>query len=159
VFMVNVPGAITYCDWLARISGRAWRLPHELEWQKAARGVDGRTYPWGNQAEPSLASVARRLPDSVDRFPSDVSPYGLRGCAGGIQDLTCDPFPHGTPIRGSWVIGNGRSEQSELVVSCGGSWNETPKQAQVAYRKRVWPRMRYAEVGFRPCRSGSSTFL
>ena len=53
VMMVDWFGASAYANWYAKKTGRPWRLPSEFEWEKAARGVDGRFYPWGDKFNPS----------------------------------------------------------------------------------------------------------
>ena len=57
VFCVTVDDARAYCDWRSRQEGRPYRLPTEVEWEKAARGVDGRFYPWGNRFDGSLCNL------------------------------------------------------------------------------------------------------
>jgi len=82
-----------YCDWRSERDGRRYRLPSELEWEKAARGVDGRTYPWGLRFDPSLCNMreslrARSAPVTVDEFPTDESIYMVRGMGGNGRDWT-----------------------------------------------------------------------
>jgi formylglycine-generating enzyme required for sulfatase activity/tRNA A-37 threonylcarbamoyl transferase component Bud32 len=97
VFLIDHHSATAYAEWLAGRTGRPWRLPTELEWEKAARGVDGRSYPWGDRFDPSFACVrashaARPLPASIFAFEDDRSVYGVRGMAGNVRDWCADPF-------------------------------------------------------------------
>ena len=82
-----------YCAWRSEREGLPYRLPTEIEWEKAARGVDGRSYPWGNRFDPSLCNMreslrARTTLVSVDEHSSDISVYGIRGMAGNARDWT-----------------------------------------------------------------------
>ena len=108
VVYVSWHDARKYCEWLteqlhngegtpAAVRDRAQRerwevtLPSEAEWEKAARGTDGRIYPWGNTWEDRHANpgVSRwRWTNAVGCFPEDRSPYGCEDMAGGVQELT-----------------------------------------------------------------------
>jgi formylglycine-generating enzyme required for sulfatase activity len=86
--------ANAYCTWRSQVTGIALSLPTEWEWEKAAGGVDGRRFPWGNAEEASFAgwdSFPRGAAKLVliDQFPEqDTSVYGMRGCAGGVADVS-----------------------------------------------------------------------
>jgi len=112
VMGVSWDDANAYCAWKAGIDRLPYRLPTELEWEKAARGVDGRRYPWGNRFEAQLCSMratrpGRELPEPVGTFPADCSVYGVRDVSGGVVDWCGDPDYAGLgtmrPLRGgSW---------------------------------------------------------
>jgi serine/threonine-protein kinase len=87
--------AVAYCRWRSARDGRVYRLPTELEWEKAARGVDGRQFPWGDEFDPSFCKMNQSRPyvmqpEPVGAFPTDTSPYGARDLAGGIRCWTAD---------------------------------------------------------------------
>jgi len=96
-FMVNWHSAVAYATWLGARSGRKFRLPGELEWEKAARGADARAFPWGEFFDPSWACM--RLshevgirPVPVHEFARDESPYGVRGLAGNVVEWCADEY-------------------------------------------------------------------
>ncbi len=127
---VSLDAARAYADWYSEKTGKPWRLPKEDEWEKAARGADGRTFPWGNFADELFCHVRSHelLPThvvSVRSFPTDTSPYGVRGMGGNVRE---------------WC---------ESGVVRGGSWNQTLEMARCAGRLAIAGDRGYADVGFR----------
>jgi formylglycine-generating enzyme required for sulfatase activity len=107
VVLVSHADAEAFALWLSAETGIAWRLPTETEWEKAARGSDGRRFPWGNEFDP------RRL-NSHDSGPFDTvpagsilsgaSPFGMLDAAGQVFEWTATPAAGGRFIvkGGSW---------------------------------------------------------
>ncbi len=143
--VVNVPwtSAARYCAWLAAREGRPWRLPTELEWEKAARGVDGRAYPWGSAFDPSFCCMRHShgglhdaTPVHVDdpRFQADQSPYGVRGMAGNCSDWCADPW--------------GPEGGAPAYIIRGGHWYSP--QRTLGWRLALNPGEVMPSLGFRP---------
>jgi formylglycine-generating enzyme required for sulfatase activity len=83
--------ATALCDWLSRLTGRRYRLPTEAEWEKAARGVDGRAFPWGDQFDPARCNVKESgmgATTPVGAYPTGASPYGALDMAGNVWEWT-----------------------------------------------------------------------
>ncbi|MCB9674860.1 MAG: SUMF1/EgtB/PvdO family nonheme iron enzyme [Alphaproteobacteria bacterium] len=92
ILWIGIDSAKAYADWYAAKTGLPWRLPGVLEWEKAARGADGRPYPWGLRREDTFSRLVGspvRGPARISEVPLDVSPYGVRGLGGNAQDW-CD---------------------------------------------------------------------
>lgn len=107
VVLVSQSDAQAYAAWLSRRSGRVWRLPTELEWEKAARGVDGRHFPWGNDFDPARLNSHDAGPfDStpVGRYRAGASPYGMLDAAGQVFEWTATAADPGRALvkGGSW---------------------------------------------------------
>ncbi|MEI6776739.1 MAG: bifunctional serine/threonine-protein kinase/formylglycine-generating enzyme family protein, partial [Chloroflexales bacterium] len=86
---INWFEAVAYCRWLTAQTGHEFRLPSEAEWEKAARGTDGRIYPWGNTWEKGRcnseeAGIKHITP--VVQYPSGASPYGALDMAGNVHE-------------------------------------------------------------------------
>lgn len=107
VVMVSQPDAIAYADWLTRVTKWRWRLPSEREWEKAARGTDGRWFPWGNRFDARLLNSHDGGPfdtRAVGSYPAGASPFGLLDAAGQVFEWTATLQRRGRTIvkGGSW---------------------------------------------------------
>ena len=144
VFFIGSESAEAYCHWKSKQSGLPYRLPSEVEWEKSARGVDGRFFVWGDGFDPSYCNMTeshngQRLPFFVDSCPIDESVYGVRGCAGNIRDWTNSAFCR------DW---NEETDQIHRVTR-GGFWSGTQAVCRAAYRSRNMPTRGNDSTGFR----------
>lgn len=163
VFLVDAWGAWAYARWMAERTGLHWRLPAELEWEKAARGTDGRPFPWGHHLDPTFTCMRRShvghaLPADVTAYPTDTSPYGVRGLAGNMVDRCADPWEDTGPVTcdGRVVVPPGTipaGGAEAYHTAKGGSWFNYPRYARAAWRTRMAWSDRTISVGFRLARS------
>jgi formylglycine-generating enzyme required for sulfatase activity len=79
--------ALAYCGWLSEVTERPYALPSEAQWEKGARGTDGRLYPWGNVWEPARCNDQLGMVTAVDAFPPQ-SPYGCGDMVGNAREWT-----------------------------------------------------------------------
>ncbi|MBI4600993.1 MAG: SUMF1/EgtB/PvdO family nonheme iron enzyme [Planctomycetes bacterium] len=109
VLAVTRAAALAYAAWLGQKVGKRVRLLREEEWERCARGADGRLYPWGNGfdwtfSKGALSRPGEPFPEPVGAFPRDVSVFGIRDLAGTVREL-CDGWANEgyRPVRGgSW---------------------------------------------------------
>lgn len=107
VVLVSHADAEAFAAWLSAETGRRWRLPTALEWEKAARGGDGRRFPWGDAWDPQRLNSHDAGPFDtvpVGSFPAGASPYGLLDAAGQVFEWTATPAGPGRYLvkGGSW---------------------------------------------------------
>jgi formylglycine-generating enzyme required for sulfatase activity len=170
VVEVSWHDAVAYCQWLAEATGRAYRLPSEAEWEKAARGglrmgrednpYPGRIYPWGNEWEKKRCNSEEGGPGDttpVGQYsPGGDSPYGCVDMAGNVVEWTLSlwgkeweapdfRYPY-DPEDGRENLDAGDDIRRALR---GGSWNDNHWGARVSARINLGPGYFSYSVGFR----------
>jgi serine/threonine protein kinase/formylglycine-generating enzyme required for sulfatase activity len=146
-FGVSALDAEAFAAWKSKETGRNYRLPTEDEWEKTARGVDGRRYPWGDHFDPSFCHMrdSRRglaRPEPSGSFQFDVSVYEVCDLAGSIAEWVVPA--HGTDER---------DPNTRRVVSRGGAWCDWAADCALSARRRYLAVERSPRVGFRLARS------
>ncbi|MBI1802202.1 MAG: formylglycine-generating enzyme family protein [Chloroflexi bacterium] len=153
--------AIAYCNWLSKTTGRKFHLPREAEWEKAARGTDGRDYPWGDEFDKAKCNTNESgigTTTPVGIYADGASPCGALDMAGNVwewcssrwgQDFPKPDFTY--PYRAD----DGREDlqSTDRRIVRGGSWDAPQGVARCAFRLRNHPVNRNSGSGFRVAES------
>jgi formylglycine-generating enzyme required for sulfatase activity len=145
--------AMQYAQWLSQVTGKAWDLPTEAQWEKAARGTDGRLFSWGNEWDDTLANTRESRmygPTPIGHYPvQSASPYGVYDMTGNVSEWTSSigmDYPYDP--------GDGREnlqdpDPDEGRVARGGSFGYVSDIARTVYRSIMSPGKEHFDLGFR----------
>jgi formylglycine-generating enzyme required for sulfatase activity len=149
--------ACAYCAWLSQATeaGRTYRLPSEAEWEKAARGVDGRLYPWGEAWVKDCCNVDSAETSAVDQYPDGASPYGCLDMLGNVQEWTNTLW--GADLNQSdfsypYEANDGREEETAgyvMRIHRGGSFRSQAAEVRCSARSASHADSRVTWRGFR----------
>jgi formylglycine-generating enzyme required for sulfatase activity len=142
--------AVAFCDWLSHRLGLTIRLPTEWEWERAARGTDGRAYPWGNDYIAGHANIYEGEGEAGPHHLGQTSAVGIysQGASPeGVLDLSGNVW--------EWCLNEYDNPQSTnrggfgSRVLRGGSWNNDQGLARADFRRDLHPGARSGYLGFR----------
>jgi len=165
VIWVTWYDALAYCEWLAEATGKPYTLPSEAEWEKAARGTEGRVYPWGDTPDGSKCNSWEsgiKATTPVDKYPQGASPYGVLDMVGNVWEWTrslwgsWDGEDYGSaklqftyPYQVDNERENLKADDKWLRVLRGGSFSSGRSSARCAYRSWLGPSGGNDDGGFR----------
>jgi formylglycine-generating enzyme required for sulfatase activity len=146
--------ARAFCEWASKATKQQVRLPTEAEWEKGARGADGRIYPWGDKLpDDTHCNFNRNVKDTtpVGRYsPGGDSPYGCVDMAGNVWEWCNDWYDESYYKNSPSQNPTGPSSGRYYRVLRGGSWLSSTNYVRASLRLRVGPSfINHLDVGFR----------
>jgi hypothetical protein len=143
--------ALAFTRWLSAELGFTNTLSTEQQWEKAARGSDGRVYPWGNEFRSGHANINETYEKKgpyylqettvVGLYPQGKSPYELTDMAGNVWEWCLNKYDKPEEMN--------PDQSGDLRVLRGGSWSNDPGNARASVRRGDNPGRRYHDLGFR----------
>jgi serine/threonine protein kinase/formylglycine-generating enzyme required for sulfatase activity len=141
VTQVDYADALAFCKWRSKRSERfLFRLPTEVEWEKAARGADGLHWPWGNDFDLSCCNIGGLGTKPVTSYEKGASPYGAYNMAGNVEEWTASDYresPETAP------------DATRKVVKGGSYYSSAANELRGAFRYRADPKEKLPYRGFR----------
>jgi formylglycine-generating enzyme required for sulfatase activity len=154
VTSVSWEDALAYISWLSSKTGQAFRLPNEIEWEKAARGPDKRIYPWGDKFDPWRCNTSeggkRSTNEPGEYSPGGDSPFGMLDMVGNVWEWTSSlllPYPY----QDNHTIVDPKTPGKRVVR--GGAWYYSRKLARCSSREGMLPNLISTSMGFRLAQS------
>lgn len=170
---------VTMVTWFDARDYSAWakkRMPTEAEWEKAARGVDGRRWPWGNQMEPTKLNTYYHVGSTteVTAYPEGASPFGIFDMSGNVIEWVANDFLPYTdseapeslfsakvptladnPAERNMRMVDFIETEERYKVMRGGSWKSDPFSTSTYHRSFSWPNFTSDFYGFRTAKDAS----
>lgn len=135
VVLISYEDALAYARWKGESTGQTYRLPTASEWEKAARGEDGKYFPWGNKWQDDGTNAANsglNYTNAIAQFPASKSVYGIEDMAGNVFEYTST-----------------LKFQDTRAVMKGCSWDDLPGFCRAAYEHTRPVDSRHILFGFR----------
>ncbi|MBP1468800.1 formylglycine-generating enzyme family protein [Candidatus Chloroploca sp. M-50] len=144
--------AVAYCRWLSTQTGHEFHLPTEAEWEKAARGPDGRIWPWGKAWESGRCNskeAGHGHTTPIGQYATGASPYGVLDMVGNVSEwcVTQSGKRYPYQLEDEWQAAY--LEADKRRIQRGGSWDSLQKFIRVSYRYFYFPRDRFGFIGLR----------
>ena len=163
VIQVTSLDAENFCQWLGQKEGKKYRLPTEAEWEFAARGMDDRTFPWGDELDAAIyanfADVNTNFPwrdvtindgfaeaAPVGSFPRGSSPFGIEDLSGNVFEWCLDYYE---AYRGKDIVNRRGPRNGAQRMYRGGSWRSKASSLRAAARHFNSPNYSSNDLGFR----------